>query len=102
MAPDGGFVELVRIGDTIQADLFIAYLGDAEIEFIVQGRESAGMMSHLMPRAQKPVIISVHEDDLEHATELLAEYRAMQAGPLLPSEAPPPAGDAAPDEPDEG
>ena len=49
MAPDGNFVELVRIGDPIEADLLTAFLGNAEIEFIVQNRVGPGMMSQLMP-----------------------------------------------------
>jgi hypothetical protein len=88
MAPDGSFVELVRIGDPIEADLFTAFLGDAEVEFIVGNRVGAGMMFHLMPRAQKPVVFMVREDDLERAQELLEDYRAMQKGDHVSSEIP--------------
>lgn len=89
MAPDGSFVELVRIGDPIQADLFTAFLGDAEVEFIVGNRMGSGMMTQLMPQAAQPVVFMVREDDLERATELLEDYRKMQDGEDgIPSEIP--------------
>jgi len=78
MAPEGNFVELVRIGDPIQADLLTAFLGDSEIEFIVQNRVGP-MMSQLMPRAQNAVIFRVREEHLERGNELLEEYRKMQS-----------------------
>lgn len=93
MAPDGNFVELVRITDQIQSDLFVAFLGDAEVEFIVQNRMGTGIMAQLMPGTENPVIIRVREDDMERAQELLADYRKMQAGSIIPSEIPPPADD---------
>ncbi len=89
MAPDGNFVELVRIGDPIQADLITAFLGDSEIEFIVQNRIGPGMMSQLMPRAQNAVIFRVRKENLERAQELLEEYRKMQSGEIIPSSMPP-------------
>lgn len=88
MAPDGNFVELVRIEDPIEADLFTAFLGDAEIEFIVGNRVGAGMMTQLMPQAQKPVVFMVREEDMDRARELLADYRGMQKGDGIPSEIP--------------
>ncbi len=88
MAPDGNFVELVRIGDPIQADLLTAFLGDSEIEFIVQNRLGPGMMSQLMPRAQNAVIFRVREEHLEHAKELLEDYRKMQLEEIIPSQMP--------------
>ena len=80
MAPEGHFVELERIGDPIQAELLTAFLGDSEIEFIVQNRVGPGMMSQLMPRAQNAVIFRVREEHLERGNELLEEYRKMQSG----------------------
>ncbi len=89
MAPDGNFVELVRIGDPIEADLLTAFLGNSEIEFIVQNRVGTGMMNQLMPRAQNAVIFRVREEHLDRARELLEEYRKMQAGEIIPSSMPP-------------
>ncbi len=86
MAPDGNFVELVRIGDPIEADLLTAFLGNSEIEFIVQNRMGTGMMNQLMPRAQNAVIFRVRKENLERGKELLEEYRKMQSGEIIPSQ----------------
>jgi len=93
MTEEERFVELVRIGDPIQADLLAAFLEDGEIDFQCINRTTAGLMAQLMPRAQNPVIFRVREEDLERAEDLLAEYRKMQEAELIPSEIPPPPDD---------
>ena len=90
---DDSFVELVRMHDPITAELFSAFLDDAELDYSVTDPGSAGIMGAITPATQTQIIFRVAEEDLPYAEELLDEYRRMQAGPLLPSEAPPPADD---------
>jgi hypothetical protein len=71
------FVELVR-------------LDDAELEFAVTDPGSAGIAGAITPASQTQIVFRVAKEDLPYAEELLDEYRRMQAGPLVPSEAPPP------------
>ncbi|MCK9463288.1 MAG: DUF2007 domain-containing protein [Proteobacteria bacterium] len=85
------FVELVRMNDPVSADLFAAFLDDAELEYAVTDPGSAGIGGSMTPQTQTQIIFRVAEEDMPYAEELLDEYRRMQAGPLLPSEAPPPA-----------
>jgi hypothetical protein len=85
------FVELVRMNDPVAAELLTAFLDDADLEYIVTDPGSAGIMGAITPTTQTQIIFRVAEDDLPYAEELLDEYRRMQAGPLVPSEAPPPA-----------
>jgi len=87
------FVELVRMNDPVSADLFAAFLDDAELEYAVTDPGSAGIMGAITPATQTQIIFRVAEEDAPYAEELLDEYRRMQAGPLLPSEAPPPPAD---------
>jgi hypothetical protein len=84
------FVELVRMNDPIAADLFAAFLDDADLEYAVTDPGSAGIAGAITPATQTQIIFRVAEEDAPYAEELLDEYRRMQAGPLLPSEAPPP------------
>jgi hypothetical protein len=84
------FVELVRLHDPIAADLLAAFLDDAELEFAVTDPGSAGIAGAITPASQTQIVFRVAEEDLPYAEELLDEYRRMQAGPLVPSEAPPP------------
>jgi hypothetical protein len=87
------FVELCRMNDPVSADLFAAFLDDADLEYAVTDPGSAGIAGAMTPATQTHIIFCVAEEDLPYAGELLDEYRRMQAGPLLPSEAPPPPGD---------
>lgn len=84
------FVELVRMNDPVSAELLTAFLDDADLEYIVTDPGSAGIMGAITPQTQTQIIFRVAEEDLPYAEELLDEYRRMQAGPLVPSEAPPP------------
>jgi hypothetical protein len=84
------FVELCRLNDPIAADLLAAFLDEAELEYAVTDPGSAGIMGAITPATQTQIVFRVAEEDAPYAEELLDEYRKMQAGPLLPSEAPPP------------
>jgi len=84
------YVELVRMNDPISADLFAAFLDDAELDYVVNEPGDAGIVGAITPAAQTQIVFRVAEEDAPYAEELLDEYRRMQAGPLLPSEAPPP------------
>jgi hypothetical protein len=84
------FVELCRVNDPVSADLLAAFLDDADLEFIVTDPGSAGITGAITPQTQTQIIFRVAEEDMPYAEELMDEYRRMQAGPLLPSEAPPP------------
>jgi len=69
------FVELVRIGDRVEAALFAAFLEDGgDVEF---HRTGIGMMDPIFPRVTRPVIFSVPAAHLERAKELLEEYRRL-------------------------
>lgn len=71
------WVELVRIGDRVEAALLAAFLeDDGDIEF---HRTEIGMMDPLFPRVTRPVIFSVPQEHLERAAELLEEYRRLIA-----------------------
>lgn len=78
MTEQSEYLELIRIGDPVQADLFAAFLDDGDVEFQVVNRSGAGFMSQLIPRAANPVVFRVLEEDLERGKILLDEYRAMQ------------------------
>ena len=87
------FAELCRVNDPVSADLLAAFLDEADLEFAVTDPGSAGIAGAMTPQTQTQIIFRVAEEDMPYAQELMDEYRRMQAGPLLPSEAPPPAGD---------
>jgi len=84
------FVELCRVNDPVSADLLAAFLDDADLEFAVTDPGSAGIAGAMTPATQTQIIFRVAEEDMPYAEELMDEYRRMQAGPLLPSDAPPP------------
>jgi len=73
-------VELVKIYDPVEADLFAAFLEDGGIEF--QMRRSARTMAGLMPSSETPVSFHVYEEELEPAKALLEEYKKSQAASL--------------------
>jgi hypothetical protein len=86
MPEDTNFIELVRIGDPVQAALLAAFLEDGGIEF---HRTAIGMMDPLFPRAARPVIFSVPAEFEERGRELLNEYRRLiDEGKVLPAEDP--------------
>ncbi|MBN2801616.1 MAG: DUF2007 domain-containing protein [Deltaproteobacteria bacterium] len=84
MSEDGHYVDLVKIGDPIEADLLSAFLGDSEIEFEVVNRGTAGIMSNIMPASVNPIVFKVLEDDKERALELIEEYRMLQKASIPP------------------
>lgn len=86
MSEQGDYVELIRIGDPVQADLLAAFFEDGDIEFQVVNRSGAGFMSQLMPRAANPVVFRILEDDFERGKVLLDEYRSLQKKSLVPYE----------------
>ena len=91
MATDNeNFVELCRVNDPIEAELLAAFLDDADLEFAMTDPGGAGIVGAITPQTQTQIVFRVAEEDTPYANELLDEYRRMQAGPLLPSEAPPP------------
>ena len=77
MTAETEYVELVRVGDRVEAALLAAFLeDDGDLEF---HRTEIGMMDPIFPRVTRPVIFSVPRDHLERANELLEEYRRLIA-----------------------
>ncbi|MCU0661820.1 MAG: DUF2007 domain-containing protein [Myxococcota bacterium] len=77
------FVELVRVFDTVEADLIAAFLEDDGLEF--QLERSARSLGPLMPGAESPTIIKVYAEDLDRARTLLEEYGRLQQRVDVPS-----------------
>lgn len=83
MANDGGYVELTQIIDPVEAELLVAFLKDGGVDFRINNRMGARMLSGLMPASENRVLIFVREDDLERAQALLEEYRGMESAEML-------------------
>ena len=77
-------VELVRIPDPVEADLFAAFLEDDGLEF--QMRRSARTMAPAMPSSQTSTVFMVYSEDLERASVLLDDYRKGQAASIPPDD----------------
>jgi hypothetical protein len=87
MAREEQFVELIRIADPIEADLFGAFLEDGEVDYEVINRSGAGMLSGLMPGSVNPVIFRILDVHLERGKQLLEEYRTLQNASVPPDDA---------------
>ena len=96
METDGGYVELAQVIDPIEAELLVAFLKDGGVDFRINNRMGARMLSGLIPPSENRVLILVREDDLERAEALLEEYRGMESAEILGDE-----GDGEPDAPAE-
>ena len=77
-------VELVRIADPIEADLFAAFLEDGGLEF--QMRRSARTMAPALTSSETATKFMVYDGDLERAKVLLEDYRKGQAASVPPTE----------------
>ena len=84
MEQDSKLVELTRLYDQTEADLFAAFLEDDGLEF--QMRRSARSMATILPTSEAPTIFMVYEEDLERAKDLLEEYQRIQAASIPPDD----------------
>jgi len=78
MENEGGYLELTRLSDPLEAELLAAFLADGEVAFRINNRMGARMFGSLLAPADNPVIILVRDDDFERAELLLDEYRSLQ------------------------
>ncbi len=84
MTKDDNLVELTRIFDQTEADLFAAFLEDDGIEF--QMRRSARSLAPMLPTAGTPTVFMVYKADQERAKVLLDDYKKAQAASVPPED----------------